>query len=108
MAPVWYERDGGRVWVMTGSGTAKARNIASNPAVSLSIATLGRPYWYIVLEGKASFTTDNLESKMLDICTHYDGPVQGAEYARELLTQADRVLIDIKIDRVVSWKDDDR
>ena len=26
VAPVWYARDGGRAWVMTGSGTAKARN----------------------------------------------------------------------------------
>ena len=107
VAPVWYERDGDRVWVMTGSVTVKARNIANNPAVSLSIAAPARPYWYTVLEGKASFTTDNLESKMQDICTHYYGPVRGAEFARELLTEADRVLIDIRIDRIVSWQDDD-
>ena len=107
VAPVWYERDGGRVWVMTGSDTAKARNIANNPAVSLSIAAPGRPYWYIVLEGKASLTTVNIEPVIQNICTRYDGPVQGAEFARELLTDEDMVLIDIRIDRVVSWQDDD-
>ena len=92
---------------MTGSGTAKARNIANNPAVSLSIAAPGRPYWYIVLEGKASLTTDNLDSIVPNICTRYDGPIQGAEFASELLTDEDMVLIDIHVDRVVSWQDDD-
>ena len=106
VAPVWYLRDGGRVWVMTGSGTAKARNIANNPAVSLSVAAAGRPYWYIVLEGKASLTTDNLGSIVQDICTRYDGQVRGAEFARELLTDEDMVLLDVRINRVVSWQDD--
>lgn len=107
VAPVWYARDGGRVWVMTGSGTAKARNITNNPAVSLSIAAPGRPYWYIVLEGIASLTKDNMESMVKNICTLYDGPVRGAEFARELLTEEDMVLIDIRIERVISWQDDD-
>ena len=92
---------------MTGSATAKARNITSNPAVSLSIAAPGRPYWYIVLEGKASLTTANLESIVQNICTRYDGPIQGVEFARELLTDEDMVLIEIRIDRVVSWQDDE-
>ena len=107
VAPVWYARDGGRVWVMTGSGTAKARNLTNNPAVSLSIAAPGRPYWYIVLEGIASLTKDNMESMVKNICTLYDGPVRGAEFARELLTEEDMVLIDIRIERVISWQDDD-
>ena len=107
VAPVWYERDGSRVWVMTGSGTAKARNIASNPAVSPSIAAPGRPYWYIVLEGTASLTKENRESIVPKICTRYDGPVRGAEFARELLADEDMVLLDIRIDRVVSWHDDE-
>jgi len=78
-----------------------------NPAVSLSIAAPGRPYWYIVLEGKASLTTHNLESTVQKICVHYDGPVRGGEFAQEPLTDEDMVLIDIRIDRVVSWQDDD-
>jgi len=107
VAPVWYAREGGRVWVMTGSGTAKARNIAKNPAVSLSIAAPGRPYWYIVLEGEATLTTHNLEAIVPNICTRYDGPIRGAEFARELLSDEDMVLIDFRIDRVVSWHDDE-
>ena len=107
VAPVWYAREGGRVWVMTGSGTAKARNIANNPAVSLSIAAPGRPYWYIVLEGEATLTTHNLEAIVPNICTRYDGPIRGAEFARELLSGEDMVLIDFRIDRVVSWHDDE-
>ena len=92
---------------MTGSGTAKARNIAKNPAVSLSIAAPGRPYWYIVLEGEATLTTHNPESIVPNICTRYDGPIRGAEFARELLSDEDMVLIDFRIDRVVSWHDDE-
>ena len=92
---------------MTGSGTAKPRNIANNPAVSLSIAALGRPYWYIVLEGKSSLTRENMASIVQRICTRYDGPVRGAEFAQELLMDENMVLLDIRIDRVISWQDDD-
>ena len=82
---------------MTGSDTAKARNIANNSAISLAIAGPLRPYWYIVVEAQASLTTHNLDSIVQKICTHYDGPLRGAEFARELLTEKNMVLIDIRI-----------
>ena len=60
-----------------------------------------------MIEGKASLITDNLGPIVRKICTRYDGQIRGAEFARELLTAENMVLIDIRIGRVVSWEDDE-
>jgi len=40
------------------------------------------------------------------MCLLYDGPIRGAEFAKELLGQQRMVLIEISIDKIISWKDD--
>ena len=41
------------------------------------------------------------------ICVRYDGPVRGAEYAKELLAEERMSLIEIQLTRVIGWKDGD-
>ena len=106
VAPVWFERREDRALVMTSRSSAKIRNLRANPAVTLSISTGGRPYWYINLEGEADITEDNLADVVTRICTHYDGPAAGATFAEELLDAGNMVIIDIRINRVVSWTSD--
>ncbi len=109
-APVWFlwERDGdqGRAWVMADAGAVKVRNVRGNPAVALSIATSERPLSYVVLEGQATITSEDLPRVVEQMCVLYDGPERGAEFAKELLSEDRMVLLEITIDRVMSWKDD--
>jgi len=109
-APVWFlwERDGdqGRAWVMANAGAVKVRNVRGNPAVALSIATSERPLSYVVLEGQATITSEDLHRVVEQMCVLYDGPERGVEFAKELLSEDRMVLLEITIDRVMSWKDD--
>lgn len=106
VAPVWFQWRRGRVTVMAGEGAVKVRNVGRNPQVALSVATEERPYKYVVLEGEASLTKDDLAEAVRSICLRYDGPQRGPEFAQELLGRGDMVLLEIRVDRVISWADD--
>ena len=92
VAPVWFLPEDGRVWVIAGETAVKVRNIRRSPDVALSVAADSRPYRYVILEGQATVTETNLEVMVERICVHYDGPVRGAEFARELLSSGGTVL----------------
>ncbi len=106
VAPVWFLWDRGRALVMADAGAVKVRNIKRNPAVALSIATSERPLSYVVLEGQAEIKSKDLAEAVERMCVLYDGPERGAEFAKELLGEERMVLLDIAVDRVMSWKDD--
>ncbi len=111
VAPVWFlwdrsAGDRGRALVMADANTVKVRNIKRNPAVALSIATSERPLSYVVLEGQAEIKSDDLAEAVERMCVLYDGPERGAEFAKELLGEDRMVLLDISVDRVMSWQDD--
>ena len=40
------------------------------------------------------------------MCVLYDGPDRGAEFARELLGENRMILLEITIDKMITWKDD--
>ncbi len=111
-APVWFlwERNGdqGRAWVMADGGAVKVRNIRRNPAVAVSIATSERPLSYVVLEGRAKITTEELAGVVERMCVLYDGPERGAKFAKELLGEDRMVLLEIAVDRVMSFQDTSR
>ncbi len=110
-APVWFlwerNRDLGRAWVMADAGAVKVRNVRGNPAVALSIATSERPLSYVVLEGQAKITVEDLARVVQRMCVLYDGPERGAQFAKELLGEDRMVLLEITVDRIMSWKGDD-
>ena len=106
VAPVWFLWDRGRAFVMADANAVKVWNVKRNPAVALSIATPDRPLSYMVLEGQAGLTSENLADVVGRMCVLYDGPERGAEFAKELLGEDRMVLLEIAVDRVMSWKDD--
>ena len=111
VAPVWFLWEGehgnkGRAWVMADGNAMKVRNIKSNPAVALSIATPERPLSYVVLEGQAEVTSEDLDTVVERMCVLYDGPDRGTEFAKELLGEERMVLLKINIDKIMSWQDD--
>ncbi len=111
VAPVWFlwepNEDRGRAWVMADAGAMKVRNVKRNPAVTLSIATPERPLSYVIVEGKAEINSEELSRVVERMCVLYDGPEKGVDFAKELLGEDRMVLLEISIDRIMSWKDDD-
>ena len=78
-----------------------------NPKVSLSVATDEWPYQYVILEGEATVSSDNIKEAVRTIFSRYEGAERGEEDATEL-TEGDQQLVAIVINvkRILSWKGD--
>jgi PPOX class probable F420-dependent enzyme len=78
VTPVWVDLDGDDLIVNTALGRAKARNIATDPRVAISLTDPDNPYVVIALRGTVvEFTTsgaddiiDRLAQKYLGLATY--------------------------------------
>jgi len=106
VAPVWFLEEDGRAYVMADANAVKIRNIRREPQLILSIATDQRPLKYVLLEGEGRVIDQDLATMVERICVRYDGPERGPEFAQELLSAGRIRLVNIRVTRVVGWKDD--
>jgi PPOX class probable F420-dependent enzyme len=78
VTPVWVELDGDDIIINTALGRAKARNLASDARVAVSVTDPDNPYVLIAVRGTViGFTTegadeviDRLAKKYLDVDTY--------------------------------------
>ena len=118
MAPLTFRRSGtsgkpaaspdtGTVTVVSGDSAVKTRNIRRDPKVAISVATDEWPYQYVILEGEAIVSDDNIKEAVRSIFSRYEGAERGEEDANEL-TQGDQQLVAIVVNvkRILSWKGD--
>ncbi|MFF5229462.1 pyridoxamine 5'-phosphate oxidase family protein [Dactylosporangium sp. NPDC000521] len=91
--PVWIDREGDRLAVLTGPGSRKARNIARDPRVAISIVDHAQPYATALIRGRVTEVLDGDEAwRVIDrIATKYTG----APYP----LRSDRVVLLIEPDR---------
>ena len=106
VTPIWYLEENGKAYIMAGANAVKFRNVRRNPKVSLSIATDQRPYKYVVLEGEGRLRDDNPNNVIERICVRYDGPERGGAFARELIASGTTVVLEVDIQKVMSWNSD--
>ena len=59
VTPVWVDFDGSHVIVNTARGRVKAKNLAREPRVALSIADPENPYRYLGLQGRVVEMTEH-------------------------------------------------
>jgi len=58
VTPVWVDFDGANVLINTARGRVKARNLAREPRVALSIADPDNPYRYLGIQGRVVEMTE--------------------------------------------------
>ena len=58
VTPVWVDFDGTHVIVNTARGRVKAKNLAREPRVALSIADPENPYRYLAVQGRVTEMTE--------------------------------------------------
>jgi PPOX class probable F420-dependent enzyme len=58
VTPVWVDFDGTHVIVNTARGRVKAKNLAREPRVALSIADPENPYRYLGIQGRVTEMTE--------------------------------------------------
>ena len=91
--PVWIDREGDRLAVLTGPGSRKARNVARDPRVAISIIDRAQPYATALIRGRVTEVLDGDDAwRVIDrIATKYTG----APYP----LRSDRVVLLIEPDR---------
>jgi PPOX class probable F420-dependent enzyme len=80
--PVWVDREGDRIAVLTGPGSRKARNVARDPRVAISIIDHAQPYATALIRGRVAEVLDGDDAwRIIDRIAHkYTGapyPLRG-------------------------------
>jgi PPOX class probable F420-dependent enzyme len=102
VTPVWVELDGDLVVINTSLGRAKARNLASDPRVALSLTDPDDPYVAVALRGTVeTFTTDGADEVIDRLAAKYLG-VDAYPFRREGEV---RVTVKIRVDRIAQQPD---
>lgn len=64
--PVWLGREGDRLLVATDRNSRKAKNIARDPRVAISLVARENPYEQLLVRGRVVETRDDSELRGLD------------------------------------------
>lgn len=104
LTPVWYLYRDGRLLIRTGADSAKARNVARDPRVTVCVQDERPPYRSVTIHGAATVEAgeDGLGAQ---IAKRYLGGVAGAAYertAREAVEQGAEVTVVVTPERVVT------
>lgn len=73
--PVWIDREGDRIAIMTGPRSRKARNLARDPRVAISLTDRTQPYSTALIRGRVARVLDDEDAwRIIDrICRKYTG-----------------------------------
>jgi PPOX class probable F420-dependent enzyme len=97
VTPVWVELDGDDVVMNTALGRAKARNLANDPRVAMSLTDPDDPYSVIAIRGTViGFTTNGADDGIDRLAKKYLG-LDSYPYRRE---GEIRVTVRIRTDRI--------
>ena len=102
VTPVWVELDGEDILINTALGRAKARNLARDPRVAVSLSDPDNPQSAIAVRGTVvGFTTDGADAVIDRLAKKYLG-VDSYPYRREGQI---RVNVRIRPDRIAMQPD---
>ena len=70
---VWIKRDGDAVLFSTTAGRQKAKNIAADPRISVSVFDLANPYDSVEIRGTAELSVDEVKRLPYELSHKYLG-----------------------------------
>jgi len=102
-SPVWFEHSDGSVNVLVHRDSRKARSIAANPHVSLTVDTRSAPYRGVILRGTAALSGPDPTLRRR-LAHRYLGAETGERYLKTTayLDQED-ALVTIRVTSYYSW-----
>ena len=84
VAPIWFLLDGDDVLFMTGSDSVKAKSLARDPRIAISVDLEEAPYAFVMIEGVAELS-DDVEAMLphsIEIGRRYMGDELGEQFGR--------------------------
>ena len=103
VAPVWYLHREGSLYVSAGAWAVKVRNIRRDARVAVSIANASSPAMYVLVEGRATVTTEAADDLRVEMYVRYQGRDRGIVSARERQEDGPSVVIRIEPAKAISW-----
>ena len=102
-SPIWFEHAKGRIVILVHRDSRKARNVRSNPNVSLTVDTRSAPYRGVILRGTATVSGPDPALRRR-LAHRYLGPQTGDHYLQSTayLDQED-ALITMSVASRYSW-----
>ncbi|HYC55005.1 MAG TPA: pyridoxamine 5'-phosphate oxidase family protein [Candidatus Binatia bacterium] len=102
-SPIWFQYSDGKIYVHVDGSSRKARSIAANPQVSLTVDTRVAPYKGAILHGSARVLAPDDEIRRRT-AHHYLGADMGDAYL-EMTADGfeDTVLLEMTITSRFTW-----
>jgi PPOX class probable F420-dependent enzyme len=96
MTPVWHLVRGDKVIVAVDEKSVKARNVANNSTVALCVAANESPQRWVLINGTARATKDEVDEVVTEVSMHYVvGEEESKAYVENILKQLNFVLLEI-------------
>ena len=103
VAPIWYVHRQGRLHISAGASAVKVRNIRRDARVAVSIANDSSPATYVLVEGRASVTSDGAEELLVEMYVRYQGEERGTLGAQKTREAGPSVAIHVEPSKIVTW-----
>jgi len=106
VVPIWFTLDEDNIVFTTGETSVKAKNMARDPRVSISIDDQTPPYSFVTIEGTASFSKD--PQQLLYWATRIGGRYMGEDQAEALgrrNASEGEILVTIEPTKIIAYKD---
>lgn len=105
LAPVWYLYDGKNFFISTGTKTRKARNIESNPNVSLIIDSSDGMFRHkcVIVRGQAQLSREDHPEVTKKIYTRYLGQEGLKQPFAQKLLKGDTYIVKITPTKILTW-----
>jgi PPOX class probable F420-dependent enzyme len=101
--PVWFVYEDGALWFTTRLEARRTgADVAAGSPAAVSIASKDRPYRAVIAHGTPEVWEENREEWLERIATRY-GEAEGRRWLAGALKEADRVVLRLVPDRVLSW-----
>jgi len=106
VVPIWYTLDGDNIVFTTGDTSVKAKNMARDPRVSISVDDQTPPYSFVTIEGTASFSKDPQQLLHWATCIggRYMGEDQAETFGRRNASEGE-ILVTIESTKIIAYKD---
>ena len=102
--PIWYAYEDGRFLMLTSSTSPKAKAIARNSRVCLTIQDDTPPYRVVIMDGEVTMTKAEVKSEFhTALARRYFGRLGGAEYEKQTLEESTKsgvTLMTFEADRI--------
>lgn len=102
--PIWYQYRDGKLYMISFILGRKLYNMRRDSRVSVCVTHRDQPYRYVIIQGNARVTTDDMDGPTTSMCVRYMGQERGTEYARQLMDGGNRVVIVVEPTNIIAYR----